>query len=215
MAYGIQVTSSTGTLQFDTDQPYSYLKVISKGTATSLTSIQPYQLVCVRPSTGLSLALALGSNKTGTSPYTYTFYNTGHGSVSLDYIVLEAAKLGTITTTGYGFQLFNVDGQIVIDSGNFVSGTSTGDNAAQITALFGANSVGGDPTLSSSIVYTGADYLSVYACVNASVFWSNGYNYVGFKWNSADTTIRFSSWVSIPPTAYTNNLAAAILVKTV
>jgi hypothetical protein len=150
-------------------------------------------MVCIRPSTGISQTLAFGATKTGTGPYTYTFWNTAHANVSLDYIILEPANLTAATTTGYGFQIFNVDGNLV----------------------FAQGAITGNPTLTTSTVYTGADYLSVYACINASVFWSSGYNYVGFRWDVTGTKIQFSNWLSIPPTVYTNNQSQIVLVKTV
>jgi len=210
MTYGFYASSSSGSLQIDSDQPYSYLKVTAKGSATNV-SVSSSELLFIKPAA--AAAVAYGAlNTSGT----YAFYNSVGTSVSLDYIKVASTKTGS-PSTGYGLHIYNVDGQLAFDTGIFSTGTA-GENVAQIVKIVPAVTpyISGDYSSSASIVYTGSDYLTVYANITNSVFNNVSGSYInGFKWNSSDTTIRFSSIRATPPGGYFNALFDIALVKSI
>lgn len=201
MAYGVLVQADDATLQIDSNNPYSYLKVVANTSATTAT-VATNQLLFIKPTT---LNTIYGANIVGT---TYTFKNNSFTTVTLSYIICESSKNAAAIASGYGLQIYNSDSQLCFDSNIF---TSTAV-AVQIVKIipFGSPTVSGNSSLSSSIVYTGADYASVYACLVNSYFQSSTIYINGFKWNSADTTIRF---VSVNGAAFWNAGAAIILCK--
>lgn len=193
MAYGLYVTSGNSTLQIDSSKSYSYLKVTAAGTGTSVTR-SANELLFVRPSA--ATARPVGANQSGT---TYTFYDQLYNSVSLNYLKIQAVRAAS-ASTGYGLQVYNVDGQLAFDSGVFTSGTA-GENVAQIDFIRPAEApyISGNYTNSASIVYTGSNYLSIYMNITNSYFTATpNTRLAGYHWNSADTTIRYGSYIAGP-----------------
>lgn len=208
MAYGISVTSGNNTVQIDSDKPYTYLKATQKGSGTSVTLNDITDLVFIKPP---SSSTAVWGVDTTTYP-TYTIYaNTTN--TAADYLVLRPTRVNT-ASTGYGLQVLNVDGQLAFDSGVFSSGTA-GENVAYVSKVVDAQGAYGN----YSAIYTGSDYLSVYACVNNSIKNASASVVINsFKWDAASTSIQFVSILAAAPPftgATFYNGSSIVLVKSV
>jgi hypothetical protein len=208
MTYGIVANSSNNTLQIDSDRPFSYLKVTQKSTGTSVTVSDITDLVFIKPSS--SSTAIWGMDSTGYP--TYSIYaNTTN--TSADYLVLRPAKV-TSPSTGYGLQLYNSDNQLAFDSGIFDSGT-VGENVAYVSKVVDAQGAYGN----YSTIYTGSDYLSVYACVNNSIKNASASIVINsFKWDAASTSIQYISQLAAAPPftgATFYNDSSIILVKSI
>lgn len=208
MSYGILVNSGNNTVQLDSDSPYSYLKVTQQGSGTSVTLTDTTDLVFIKPP---SASTAIWGVDTTTYP-TYTIY-ANVTNTSANYLALRPTKVNT-ASTGYGLQVFNVDGQLAFDSGVFISATA-GENVPYISKVIDAQGAYGN----FSTIYTGADYLSVYACVNNSIKTSSASVVINsFKWDQASTSIQYVSQIAasppLPQITYYNG-SSIILVKSI
>lgn len=201
MGYGISVTSSNNTIQIDSDRPYSYLKATQISSGLTITTTDTTDSIFIKPP---SASTAIwGTNPTSNT--TFDIY-AGSTNTSADYLVLRPTKVSS-PTTGYGLQVFNVDGLLAFDSGIF---TSTATTIPYVVRVIDAQGAYGN----YSTIYTGADYLSVYAGVNNSI---RGAGYIHcFKWDQATTSIQYVSQLpaSFPFTGATfYNGSSILLVK--
>lgn len=214
--YGIRVLSSSDTLQIDSSLPLSYFKVTQSGFGNSVLTPNLTDIVLIRPNAG-SNTTTWGLQTTG-SPgvggYTRSFW-ANETQTNTNYLVLRPSSTGS-PTAGYGIRVYNTDGQIAFDSGNFITGTS-GERTPQVISIINRNTVYGDPTLSpQSIVYTGADYLQVYVAVNNSINTALGIKINCFVWNTTTSSIRFRSYFTFLASSVTYyNQSSILLVKLV
>lgn len=214
MTQGMYVVGPTSNLQIDSDQPYSYYRLIASGTGITTGAISGLDrnkdLILAKPSGGTGRLLA---QITGT---TIDFFSNGGNptgtTVSANYYILRPTLTGGVTATNYGIRIYNVDGQLAFDSGSF--GTSQ-DVILQVSNIIAAGQAYGNTGNSLSIVYTGTDYQDVYANFNYSTYtlttiWLNG-----FFWSSVTpTTIRFESWLRPLSTYnYFYNSSSIVLAK--
>lgn len=206
MTYGISVKSSTNTLQIDSDQPYSYYKLIASGTGTTVTVSGlnlDKDLVLAKPASPANH----GSLGTIFSPSTGKI----DFKISANYYVLRPVAVTGASSATYGIRVYNVDGQIAFDSGHFGTGE---DVILQIASLISPGAASGNTALSpQSIVYSGTDYASVYACVNKSNVVGTTNNLNDFFWSSPTKTIRFNSYLYVLGTYYYFTNPALILAK--
>lgn len=217
MGYGISMNSGFSTVQIDSDSPLSYLKVVTKNTGSTIAGISADKLVCIRPPlAGNDPNYSYGAYRTGTGPYTYTFYKNGQTvATSVDYVILEPVKLST-ATSGYGLQVYNNESELAFDTGVFISG-GTGENIINmVTILPPGTSLYGNTSFNSSIIYTGGDYTDIYSCINSSVFVGPSIAYGGFRW-ATDNTIRWCNYLTIISSTYfaTNTFTSIVLLKTI
>lgn len=219
MGYGISMNSGFNTIQIDSDSPLSYLKVSARNTGTTVSGVSADKLVCIRPPypSGNDANLGYGAYRTGTGPFTYTFYKNGQTVAStVDYVILEPVKLAT-ATTGYGIQVYNSESELAFDSGIFLSGGVAENVVDMVTVLPPGTSLYGNYLFNASIIYTGSNYLEIYAAVNSSIFFGPDLAYGGFRWNTADQTIRWCNYVRILSSVYyaDNTFTSIVLLKTV
>jgi len=202
MTYGLSVVGATSNIQIDSDQPYSYYRLIASGTGTSVTvsGLDIHKdLILAKPSAGT------GNLNVSYSGTTITFY------ASANYYILRPSLTGGVTSTNYGLRIYNIDSQLAFDSGSFGAGE---DVILQIANIIAAGQAGGNTGNSDSTVYTGTDYQSVYAAFNYSYYFTTVTWINGFFWSSATTTVRFSSYVNPFGTKYyLNNSSSLILAK--
>lgn len=208
MGYGLSVNSGNNTIQIDSDKPYSYLKTTQQGSGLSVTVTDVTDLVFIKPP---SASTAIW----GIDPTPYPTYNiyAGTTNTSGNYLVLRPTKVSS-ATTGYGLQVRNVDGQLAFDSGVFVSST-VGEAVPYVSRVIDAQGAYGN----SSTIYTGSDYLSVYACVNNSIKNTSASIAIhSFRWDAGTTSIKYISQLSAAPPfpgATYYNGSSIILVKSI
>lgn len=210
MTYGISITSGFDTTQIDSNTTLSYLKVVSIGSAQTLSGVPGSRLVCIKPPTGANDPnFAYGALKSGTGPFTYNFYKMGQTSLTtVDYVILEPVKAGS-PSPGYGLQVYNTEGELAFDSGIFVNGATANNIVSMVKVLPPGTSVYGNSLFAASILYTGGDYLSIYASINASVFAGPSVAYNGFRWYT-DSSVRWNNWLTVTTTYYATQLFTGV-----
>lgn len=207
MTYGVYSISNGDTVQIDSAKSYSYLGTVQSGTGSSITLSNSGDMLFIKPASFPSTAI-WGSSASGS---VYTVYaNTTVTAAS--YGVLRPTKANTGSTSGYGFEVYNIDGQLAFDSETFVSGTS-GDKVGTIVRVIDGNGAYGN----QSTIYTGSDYTDVYALVNSSNKTSNPNVVIHcFKWDQATTSILYASFITGLPFgggAYFYNGSSIVLAK--
>jgi len=201
MTYGLSITGSSDNLQIDTDKSYSYYGVVASGTGTSVNVSglnSNKDLIFGKPSGGTGdLAITISGT-------TITFYQ------SANYYVLRPVLDVGDSGSGYGLRVYNQDANLAFDSGYF--GASQ-DVILQVATTVDAGLLVGNPSSSSSIIYTDTDYQSVYANLNYGNYISTTTFINGFSWLSASTSVRFRSFVLVLGTYYYFRNPAVILAK--
>lgn len=205
MGYGISSTSSNNTVQIDSDSPYSYFKTTAQSSGNTVTLSNPTDLLFIKPPSFPS-SFTWGTNVSGG---VYSIY-ADNAVTAADYVALRPSRISS-ATTGYGLQVFNVDGQLAFDSGVFISGTS-GDKIATVVRVVDINGAYGN----YSSIYTGSDYEQVYALVNGSYRTWPQVVLHSFRWNQATTSIQYASFLAAAPPvpgATFYNGSSIVLVK--
>lgn len=132
MSYGIQIDSGNGNVQINSNTNGKGLIVIDSGTASSLPTLVNLDEVFVfaRPTATVGqnyLAIDRGTpNANGEQ--TIDFKRSDGTSLNVDYIISKVSNAQTAASSGYGVQVFNIDGDLAFDSGLF-----TGDGGFGIT----------------------------------------------------------------------------------
>ena len=137
MTYGIQIDTSNGNVQIDSNTNGKGLIVIDSGSASSLPSAVNLNEVFVfaRPSTASGnnyLAVDRGTPDANGNQ-TVAFKKADGTALTVDYIVSKVSNAQTSSSSGYGVQVFNSDGDLAFDSGLF-----TGDGGFGVTDFLGA-----------------------------------------------------------------------------
>jgi hypothetical protein len=205
MAYGLLVNSGNNTVQIDSARPMCYLKPVQIASGNAVTITDSDEFIFVKPPSFPN------ATRWGLNPVSTTVFNiTSNGTqTSANYLTLRATSVGGASSTGYGLQVFNVDGNLAFDSGIFSGATGTSipylSKIIDINGAFGGNSV----------IYTGADYDQIYACVNGSIS-SGSVAIHSFTWDQATTTIKYTSQIAASPPFsgfYYYNQSTILLVK--
>ena len=137
MTYGIQIDTSNGNVQIDSNTNGKGLIVIDSGSASSLPSAVNLNEVFVfaRPSTSSGnnyLAVDRGTpNANGEQ--TIAFKKSDGTALTVDYITAKVSNTQTASSSGYGLQVYNNEGDLAFDSGLF-----TGDGGFGVTDFLGA-----------------------------------------------------------------------------
>jgi hypothetical protein len=124
MAYGIQILSANGNVQLDSTTTNSGLIVIdSAESSQTVDAILDKELVFAKPvATGSAVTMGWLSNNTGGGydpavSTTFTFRSSAGTAINCSYIKVKVANELTASTSGYGLQVYNEDGDLAFDSG--------------------------------------------------------------------------------------------------
>lgn len=125
MNYGIQILNGNNNVQVDTETTGKGFVVrdSGSGTRTSYRVDPKKELVFAKPSTQPTAGVELYAKRVSPSggKSFVEFYSNPFSTITCDYIVAEVTTEFTATTFDYGIQIFNVDGDLVFDTG-LVSG---------------------------------------------------------------------------------------------
>ena len=206
MAYGLLVNSGNNTLQIDSARPMCYLKPVQISSGNVVTITDSDEFILVKPPSFPN------ATRWGLNPVSTTVFNiTSNGTQTVtNYLTLRATSVGGASSTGYGLQVFNVDGNLAFDSGIF-SG-ATGTSIPYLSKIIDINGAYGN----FSTIYTGADYDQIYACVTGSLAGTASIAIHTFTWDQTTTSIKYVSQLAASPpfTGYTYyNQSTILLVK--
>ena len=123
MAYGIQIFSANGNIQLDSSTSNSGLIVVdTAASAQTVDAILDKELVFAKPvATGSAVVMGWSAGTNGSyNPAvntTFTFRNSYGTTINCSYIKVKVASELTASTSGYGLQVYNEDGDLAFDSG--------------------------------------------------------------------------------------------------
>ena len=177
MAYGISFETANGNVQIDSSTTNTGLIVLSSAaSATSVTFDPQKELVFAKPSSTsyatqkLGLRAPTGYSWSGAG--TFTFEDNTGNSVNTSYILAKWSNEQTASTSSYGVQIFNSDGDLAFDSGLYTGAGGIGiiGYAAQQTLNgYGQNST-------NSRISTDTDK---YYSLNSTYAFGNSTNFLG------------------------------------
>jgi hypothetical protein len=122
MSYGIQIFSANGNIQLDSTTTNSGLIVVDAAASSqTVDAILDKELVFAKPvATGSAVTMGwTGQNGTYNPSVntTFTFRNSAGTAINCSYIKVKVANELTASTSGYGLQVYNEDGDLAFDSG--------------------------------------------------------------------------------------------------
>jgi hypothetical protein len=201
MGYGLSVSGTSNNLQIDSDQPYSYYRLIASGTGTSpsVTGLD----------TGKDLIFAKPSAQDGRLNCNVSGTTIGF-SQSANYYVLRPVSSVSPSAATYGLRTFNSDGQLAFDSGYFGAGE---DVILQVSNVVDSGQLVGNTGSANSVIYTGSDYRNYYANLNFGQIVGTTNYLNGFFWSSPTTSVRFESYVFVLGVYYYFRNPAVLLIK--
>ena len=132
MTYGIEIKSGNNTVQIDSSTTGTGLIVVDSGTSTSTPSRVnlDHDFVFIKPTatSGNNYVSVTRGTPNSNGDYFVSFLNLSGNSVNCDFIIAKAASVQVQSSSGYGIQIFNSDGDLAFDSGLF-----TGDGGFGVT----------------------------------------------------------------------------------
>lgn len=142
MSFGIQLLNGNNNVQLDSDTTGKGFVVRDSGTGTRTSyRVDPQkELVFARPSIQPTSGVELYAKQTepvdGKS--FIEFYSNPFSTITCDYMVAEVSTDFT-ATTGYGVQIFNIDGDLAFDTG-----LTTGKGGINVSDYMAAGDGSGD-----------------------------------------------------------------------
>lgn len=172
MTYGVLFKNANSNVQIDSDSTGTGLVVVDSGTGTSLGQSVDLanKLVFARPTSTEVPTYFFAKLGTVASNGTQTvqFVDDAGNAVTANWIIAEVASELTASSSGYGLQIFNSNGDLAFESTAY-----NGDGGLNITDYLAAGDGSGDFDLIDTDT-------SKYAMMNTSSWFSNfrqGYFY--------------------------------------
>ena len=156
MGYGIEILTGNGNLQINSDYTDSGFIVIDKfSSTTTINYDRSKDLIFARPASGGGNVTVGLSTTTATGVVTRTFQDTSGSSVNME--VIKGRFCSELTaSTGYGLQVFNSDGDLAFDSGNF-----TGDGGFNLTDYIPTFQENGQVSLGDPMTTDGRKFVNM------------------------------------------------------
>jgi hypothetical protein len=141
MAYGIQIFNANGNTQIDSSTTNLGITVLDAAASSqTCTADLTYDLVFAKPvATSGTQTIAMDTSGNNTSSSTWTFRNHTGTAINASYIVARASSGQTASSSGYGLQVYNTDGDLAFDSGLY-----NGDAGLGITHFIPGWSINGN-----------------------------------------------------------------------
>jgi len=173
MAYGISYETPNGNVQIDSDTTNTGLIVISSAaSATTVTFNSTKEILFAKPSSTtytrqyLALRLVSGSS--------YRFEDISGNLVNTEYILAKWSNEQTTSASGYGLQVFNVDGDLAYDSTLY-----TGNGGIGIVAYAPQHTLSGAGSSStSSLIDSDPD---LYYSMNQTFAIGSSSQFIGYE----------------------------------
>ena len=177
MSYGIQIISGNGNVQIDSNTSGTGLIVVDNGTATSTPSRVnlDHDFVFIRPTatTGNNYVTISRGTADSNGDYFISFKRADGSSINCDFIIAKTASIQTQSSSGYGDQIFNSDGDLAFDSGLY-----TGDGGFGVTSFLDSfEATGNFDLMSTDLTEFGSVNFMVYgSALDAGLVFVNDYN---------------------------------------
>lgn len=177
MGYGISFETANGNVQIDSDTTNTGLIVISSAASATTVSFDPQkELLFAKPAsttyTNQKLALRNPSSYIYGSSGTFTFEDASGNAVNTNYILAKWSNEQTASSSDYGIQVYNSDGDLAYDSGLY-----TGDGGIGIISYAAQQTLSGYGQVSTtSRMSTDTDK---YYSLNGSYAFGNSPTFLG------------------------------------
>jgi hypothetical protein len=183
MAYGVQIFSANGNIQVDSSTSNSGLIVIDAAASSqTVSAVLDKELVFAKPvATGAQITMGWSGSGTGGGydpavNTTFTFRNISGTAINCSYIKVKVANELTASTSGYGLQVYNDDGDLAFDSGLY-----NGDEGFGITDFV----KGGDFNGYYNFIDSDIDK---YCLMNLTYAMGAGFGYRGYVYKNTTNT---------------------------
>lgn len=181
MSYGISFETANGNVQIDSSTTNTGLIVISSAASATTVSFDPQkELLFAKPSsttyTNQKLALRSPSNYIYGSSGTFTFEDASGNAVNTNYILAKWSNEQTASSSDYGIQVYNSDGDLAYDSGLY-----TGDGGIGIISYAAQQTLSGYG--GSSATSRMSTDTSKYYSMNGSFASGNSNTFLGLEFN--------------------------------
>jgi hypothetical protein len=193
MSYGIQILNGNGNAQIDSDTSNIGITVLSSAASSqTCTADLTYDLVFAKPvATSGSQTIAMDTTGNNTSSSTHTFRNNAGTAINASFIVARASSGQTASSSGYGIQVYNEDGDLAFDTGFY-----NGNSGLGITVFEPSMSLNGDYDFLSND-------LSQYSLMNPTFPSNNSLNFFGYVYrHTTGTTSPYTSGPGIYNLSY-------------
>ena len=190
MAYGISFETANGNVQIDSSTTNSGLIVLASAASSSTVTFDPQkELVFAKPAsttyTNQKVAIAYPSTYGWSGSGTFTFAEPDGTAVLMNYIVAKWSNEQTASSSGYGLQVYNSDGDLAFDSGLYNNNGGVGIIAfAAQQSLSGYGSFGVTSRMSTDT--------TKYYSMNGSYTTSNNSVFFGTEFNNSTSTANGS-----------------------
>ena len=190
MAYGISFETANGNVQIDSSTTNTGLIVLASAASSSTVTFDPQkELVFAKPAsttyTNQKVAIAYPSTYGWSGSGTFTFAEPDGTAVLMNYIIAKWSNEQTASTSGYGLQVYNSDGDLAFDSSLY-----TGDGGIGVIAfavqqsLSGYGSFGVTSRMSTDI--------TKYYSMNGSYAAGSDTIFFGIEFNNSTSTANGS-----------------------
>jgi len=181
MGYGISFETANGNVQIDSDTTNTGLIVISSAASATTVSFDPQkELLFAKPAsttyTNQKLALRNPSSYIYGSSGTFTFEDASGNAVNTNYILAKWSNEQTASSSDYGIQVYNSDGELAYDSGLY-----TGDGGIGIISYAAQQTLSGYG--GSSATSRMSTDTSKYYSMNGSFASGNSNTFLGLEFN--------------------------------
>lgn len=189
MAYGASVLGGNGFVQLDSSTTNSGLTIIDAGSISSSGSItftKSTQFLFCRPTSSSTTTIGLTQTSSGstTTSQTFEIRNRQGSRVPVDYVLGQFSSSLSATTSGYGIQVFNSDGDLAFDSEQY-----NGDGG------FGLTDYVPDGTFAGYYNFIDNDQTK-YALMNGTFAYQTT-SFIGIVYSGSASTAPYSSGTGI------------------
>lgn len=185
MSYGISFQTANGNVQIDSNTTNTGIIVINHVASSTSVTFNPSEvLLFARPSatsyTNIKVGLRAPSGYGYNAAGNYTFEDPAGNSVAMEYVLAKWSNEQTASTSDYGVQIYNSDGDLAFDSGLY-----TGDGGIGIISFSGQQDLSGQG--SASTTSRMIDDVSKYSLMNSSFATGNSNSFFGIEFNNSSS----------------------------
>lgn len=159
MAYGIELNGGGNVFQIGSTRVMSGFKVVSSGSASTIpgTTANTFSadFILIRPSTPASGSKQEVYIKKNTTPWSVV--DQTDSALTVDYVIIRSFKDAgnTPSTSGYGIQVFDANGDIAFDSGLI------GTDGVTLTSTAEAGTLSGNFLIDTALTTNLSQYVSI------------------------------------------------------
>ncbi len=203
MAYGISFETANGNVQIDSATTNTGLIVLDAAASSTTVTFDPQkELVFAKPAsttyTNQKVGIRYTQSYSWSGSGTFTFEEPDGTAVAMNYIVAKWSNEQTASSSGYGVQVYNSDGDLAFDSGLY-----TGDGGIGIIAFAVQQSLSGYGKF--GITSRMSTDITKYYSMNGTYANGNDSVFFGLEFNNSTSTAGGSGGLGVYWLSYFTN----------